>query len=135
MAIIQWTNELSVGVEEIDLQHQKMIEIINKLETPMAQEKEKEVLFGVIKELMAYAKIHFKTEEQYFEQFDYEDSNVHKTQHVSFVKNISKFCEDYLSGRGGLTVSIRNYLFNWVVDHIKGSDKKYTDCFNRNGLH
>ncbi|NLX27089.1 MAG: bacteriohemerythrin [Lentisphaerae bacterium] len=86
MAILQWTNELSVGVEEIDRQHQKMIEIINKLETPMAQEKEKEVLFGVIKELMAYAKIHFKTEEQYFEQFGYEDSNVHKAQHVSFVK-------------------------------------------------
>lgn len=135
MAIIQWTNEWSVGVEQIDRQHQKLVEIINKLETPMVQEKEKEVLFSVIQELMAYAKIHFKTEEQYFKQFGYEDSNVHKTQHVSFVKKISKFCEDYISGRSGLTESIKNFLFNWIADHIKGSDKKYTDCFNRNGLH
>ncbi|MBN2703597.1 MAG: hemerythrin family protein [Pontiellaceae bacterium] len=135
MAVIQWTNDLSVGVEKIDRQHQKLIETINKLETAMAQEKEKEVLFGVIQELIAYAKLHFKTEEQYFEQFGYEDGIVHKTQHVSFVKKISEFCEDYLSGRVGLSVSIKKFLADWVVDHIKGSDQKYTECFNRNGLY
>ncbi|MBN2704490.1 MAG: hemerythrin family protein [Pontiellaceae bacterium] len=135
MAIIQWTKELSVGVAEIDQQHQKLIETINELETAMEQEKEKEVLFGVIQELIAYAKNHFKTEEQYFDQFGYEGGKVHKALHVSFVKKISEFCKDYIAGRAGLSVSLLHFLGDWVVDHITGEDHKYTDCFNSNGLY
>jgi hemerythrin len=135
MAIIQWTTDLSVGVAEIDQQHQKLISIINDLDNAMAQKKGREVLRGVIQKLISYAQSHFKTEEEYFDQFGYEDSAAHKAQHVGFIKEISGFCEDYFSGKSGLSVSLMNFLGEWLVDHIKGADQKYVACFNRNGLH
>ncbi|MBN2685372.1 MAG: bacteriohemerythrin [Pontiellaceae bacterium] len=134
MAIIRWTNDLSVGVAEIDRQHQKLVETINILENAMAKGKGKEVLLGVIQELIAYAQMHFKTEEKYFDQFGYEGSEAHKKLHVSFVKKVSEFCEDYLAGRLGLSISLMNFLSDWVVDHITGEDQKYTTCFKSNGL-
>lgn len=134
MAIIQWTTDLSVGVSEIDQQHQELICIINDLDNVIKYEEERAKTMGVIRKLISYAQTHFKTEEKYFDQFGYENSAAHKAYHVFFIKKISAFCNDYFSGKPGLSVSLMKFLKNWLIDHIKGEDQKYTDCFNRNGL-
>ncbi|MGI6102630.1 MAG: hypothetical protein ACOYET_09155 [Bacillota bacterium] len=39
MALIQWSDELSVGVRELDAQHQRLIQMINELNEAMLQGK------------------------------------------------------------------------------------------------
>ena len=34
----------------------------------------------------------------------------------------------------GLSMEVMTFLSNWLQGHIKGEDKKYTPCFNANGL-
>ena len=68
MALLQWSDALSVGVVEIDRQHQKLVTMINDLNDAMRAGKGKDALGKTIAELIAYAATHFKTEEKYFDQ-------------------------------------------------------------------
>ena len=53
MSLIQWDNSYSVGVAEIDLQHQKLIEMINYLHKAMSEGKANDVLGHIVNELMS----------------------------------------------------------------------------------
>ena len=67
MALIKWNDSFSVGVVEIDLQHQKLVALINDLNEAMLQARGKTVLTRILNELVSYTVVHFGTEEKYFE--------------------------------------------------------------------
>ncbi|MBN2236229.1 MAG: hemerythrin family protein [Bacteroidales bacterium] len=134
MTIIQWKEEFSVGVIEIDHQHKKIVSLINQLFDAMKKGEANAVLGSIISELVFYAQSHFKTEERYFDQFNYIDTAKHKREHQSFVSDVSKFKADFDSGKITLSIGVFNFLQNWLHDHILGEDKKYTECFNKNGV-
>jgi len=134
MALIQWSDSLSVNVGEIDRQHQKLIAMINELNDAMRQGKGKEIVAKIINGLITYTGTHFKFEEQYFDKFGYPDKDNHKKAHSDFVRKVSDFKTGYASGKVGLSMDIMNFLSDWLQTHIKGTDKKYSAFFNEKGL-
>lgn len=134
MALIQWDSSLSVNVGEIDVQHQKLISMINELNDAMKQGKSKDVMVKIIMGLLAYTKTHFGVEERYFDKFAYPDTQNHKAEHAKFVAKVAEFKNDYESGKLGLSIQIMNFLSDWLRSHIKGTDKKYSAFFNEHGL-
>ena len=134
MALIQWNDGLSVGVGEIDRQHQKLIGMINDLNDAMKQGKGKDILYKIINGLTIYTKTHFGTEEKYFDQFRYPDANNHKTKHLEFTKKVTEFKEGFNKGKISLSIEIMDFLSNWLQNHIKVIDKKYGPFFNEKGL-
>jgi len=134
MALIQWNDGLSVGVVEIDGQHQRLIGMINDLNDAMRQGKGKEVLGKIINGLVGYAGTHFRTEEKYFKQFGYPDADSHKKEHDDFTKKVTEFKDGFDTGKIGLSIVVMDFLSNWLQDHIKGVDKKYGSFFNEKGL-
>ncbi len=134
MELIQWSESLSVNVKEIDLQHQKLVALINTLNDAMRERRTKEVVGDVIKELVDYALTHFLTEERYFEKYRYPKTVEHKHEHDSFAGKVSEFQKKYNEGRLALSIDIMDFLKDWLITHIQGSDKKYTAFFNEKGL-
>lgn len=134
MALIQWNDGLSVGVVEIDRQHQKLIGMINDLNDAMKQRKGKDVLSKIINGLTIYTETHFRTEEQYFDQFGYSDANNHKKEHLHFTKKVTEFKDGFDKGKIGVAIEVVTFLSNWLQNHIKGVDKKYGPFFNEKGL-
>ena len=134
MALLQWSDALSVGVVEVDRQHQKLVTMINDLNDAMRAGKGKDALGKTIAELIAYAATHFKTEEKYFDQFGYPESAVHKLEHVAFVQKVTDFKKGFDNGSLGLSLQVMDFLSDWLQKHIKGNDKKYTAFFNSKGL-
>jgi len=134
MALIQWDSTFSVNVAEIDKQHQKLIEFINNLNDAMKQGKGKDVLANIINELSNYATSHFAFEEGYFDKFGYPAAASHKLDHSNFVKKVSEFKNGFDSGQVALTVTVMNFLKDWLKNHIQGIDKKYSSFFNDKGL-
>jgi len=134
MAMIQWNNSLSVNVAEIDRQHQRLVEILNDLTDAMRQGKGKDILGKIISGLVSYAGTHFKTEEKYFDLFDYPEANSHKKEHADFTKKVVEFKAGFDSGKLGLSIEVMDFLSNWLQNHIKGVDKKYGPFFNDKGL-
>jgi hemerythrin len=134
MALIKWDDSLSVKVTVIDQQHQKLVSMVNELSDAMGQAKGKVVLGKTVDGLINYTKTHFKLEEDYFDRFGYPGSDKHKKEHVAFIQKVSEFKEGFEQGRIALTIEILYFLSDWLQNHIKGTDKKYSQFFNENGL-
>ncbi|MFA5163304.1 MAG: bacteriohemerythrin [Patescibacteria group bacterium] len=136
MPYIKWEDSFSVGVHEIDEQHQKIIEIINRL-SQMYEKKEVQdfVLEDIIKELSDYADYHFATEEKYFKKFAYEKTEGHIAMHNNYRDKIGELRVKYLADKKeDVFFELTNYLHDWWLWHINNADKEYTECFQNNGL-
>ena len=134
MPLIDWNEKLSVNVKEIDLQHKKLVDMINELNDAMRQGKGRDVLGKIINSLIEYAAIHFRTEEKYFVRFGYPDTEKHKQEHAAFVKKVADFKSGFEKGRLSVTLEVMRFLSDWLRNHIMKSDKKYSPLFNAKGL-
>lgn len=134
MSLLKWKTEYSVGVQEIDNQHKKLVELINKLFDVMKQGRANAVLGQILNELSSYAFSHFKTKEKYFKLFDYVEAEKHREIHQTFVKEITKFKNAFDAGQITLSIRIFAFLKDWLHNHILGEDMKDVDCFAKNGL-
>jgi hemerythrin len=134
MAIIQWSQDLSVNVSEIDVQHQQLVKMINNLDDAMRQGKGKEVLGKIISGLVSYTVSHFGKEEKYFDQFGYPEASAHKAAHASFISKVTEFKKDFETGKLGISIQVMQFLSDWLKEHIKVVDKKYGPFFNQHGL-
>jgi hemerythrin len=134
MALIDWDESFSVKVSEIDGEHRKIIDMINELHEAMLRKQGREVLTRIIEGLVAYAATHFKTEESYFARFGYPDAKSHIKEHGEFTRKISEFKAAFDSGKLGLSIDVIHYMDEWITNHIKVVDKKYSQFFNSHGL-
>ena len=134
MALIQWNDDLNVGVLEIDRQHQRLVGMINDLNDAMKQGQGKAVLGKIINGLTNYTRTHFGIGEKYFDQFGYPDANNHKKEHLDLTKKVTEFKAGFDQGKIGLSIEVMNFLSSWLQKHIKRVDKKYGPFFNEKGL-
>ena len=134
MSLWQWDETYSVGVDEIDDQHQKLIGMINKLHDGLGQGVGSGVIGDILNEMADYTEYHFKTEEDYFEKFNFREMDIHVSEHKSFSNKVSEFNAKFENNPMILSVEVMYYLSNWLKNHIQGTDRNYTKLFNDNGL-
>jgi hemerythrin len=134
MALITWNDSLSVNVAEMDQQHKKLVALINELNDAMSVGKGKDVLEKIVNDLATYITVHFRAEEKYFAQFRYPDTFNHRIEHVAFAKKVADFKDGFEAGRLPLSVEVMKFLSDWLRKHIMGTDRKYSQFFNENGL-
>ncbi len=130
---IDWSHDLSVGVEKIDLQHKELFHRINQLLTSILSGNSKKEAGKIIKFLEEYATLHFKLEEEYMTLYNYPDYSFHKSQHMEFVDNLL-----YIKGNiesAGLTSHVNRQLqrnvCNWLINHIATVDKAFGEFFKK----
>lgn len=131
---MNWSDDLSVGVSEIDEQHKRLVALINALHDAMRSGQGKDALEKTLGELAAYTQYHFTAEEEYMQKFGYPDYASHKKEHDAFVAKVADFQQAYTGGRLGLSIEVMTFLRDWMAGHIRGSDTHYTACFREHGL-
>ncbi len=134
MSYIEWNDTYSVKINEIDEQHKKLISLINELHNAMSKGKSKEILESILSGLVDYTVEHFSTEEKYMDKFNYPDSLMHKKEHQTFVRQVQEYQEKLKDKNFLLSIQVMNFLKDWLLNHILGLDKKYSDLFIENGL-
>ena len=133
--LMQWSDDLSVNIREIDEQHLRLIDLINSLQQAMRLGKGKEAVVSIIDELKDYTVFHFNNEEAMFEEHNYSGQVNHVAAHKKFVDTIISFEEEILSGKSSVTMEVMNFLKDWLVKHIQGVDQKYSRFFNDKGIY
>lgn len=134
MSFMTWNDSMSVGISEIDNQHKQLIAIINNLAEAMRARRSNEELGKILAELSRYTLNHFSLEERYFRQFGYPDAAAHIAQHKDFISKVSTFSADFASGKLAISIEVMNFLSDWLVKHIKGTDKQYGPFLKEKGL-
>ncbi len=134
MPLLNWDNNYSVNIQEIDNQHQLLIKLINELHDAMKIGKGKEALGSILNELVNYTVYHFGYEEKLFSTYGYSESIQHKAAHDKLVEQVKQIQKEYESGKTVFTLEVMNFLKDWLSGHIVGTDKKYSSFLNSKGI-
>jgi len=127
MSIIEWTDELSVGIASIDKQHQILIKLINSLNTAMATGQPNIAIADILVCLTDYTRVHFSYEESLLEKYGYKETKNHQRQHRELIEQIAALKERFQSDlSGSIGIEIMQFLKNWLTHHIMKTDKAYS---------
>ena len=127
---MQWTKDLSVGVDEIDSQHKELFNRINNLVTAIKQHRCKDEIDGTLKFLEEYAATHFAYEERYMKDHCYHGYQQHKAHHARYLGNLSELKKEAAVPRVhgssyDLSVTTNQMVVDWIIDHILKVDGKF----------
>jgi len=85
----------------------------------------KEFLDNTLDALVETTPMQFSTEEKLMDEHDYPEQGCHKREHTDLTRQVEELQIDYHAGKAQLTVPLSNFLNNWLVNHILGTDKRF----------
>jgi len=130
--MIEWNEEYSVGISTIDEEHKKFIDIINKVIVTKEHTDKPEEIREILYEMIKYALNHFATEETNMVKFNFPEYQSHRNEHLDFTDKTVSMINKVIKGDYNVANQILEYLKQWLVNHIQGTDRKYIDCFIKN---
>lgn len=119
---LAWNDSLAVGNTFIDNDHQKLIDMVNRLHILMQEGKGKDVLGKVLHNLISYTQEHFLREEDLMRKIAYPGRNEHKNEHEKLLEQVLDLQKKYESGAGTLSIQVLHFLRDWLINHIGKSD-------------
>ena len=134
MALISWDNSFSVKVKNVDTQHQKLFALINELHDAMNQGKGRDAAGKILDDLVNYTKTHFAFEELLLKNNGYPNFPAHKAEHDAFTGKVVEFQKQYKEGKATLALPLMTFLKDWLSNHIRGTDQKYSNFLNGKGI-
>ncbi|MBI5101979.1 MAG: hemerythrin family protein [Nitrospirae bacterium] len=128
---MEWTEDLSVGVDLIDEQHKELFRRINDLVKSIKNHACKFTIGETIGFLEEYAERHFAEEEKYMVMYDYPEYDLHRKQHKVFLSNCLELKKELAGLEGGgrpgsyeLSVETNRVVVDWIAQHIFTVDRK-----------
>ena len=132
--ILVWSDECSVNIKEMDEQHKKLVEIINKHNTAEKSKELRQRVKSTIKELLDYIDVHFKREEELMMQHDYSEYKAHKEEHSYIADEVYDLYMKHMKGEENVAFMVTSLMKHWLFNHICIEDKKYSKYLNSKGV-
>ena len=124
--MIEWKEDMSVGIEEFDSHHRRIIDLINSLDGAIGTDTARKVTQDALAELSNYCFYHFFAEEDAMEKCGFAGFSEHKEEHLKFIEKIFQLIEDMHIAREETSRELLDFLWSWLRNHILVTDKKYT---------
>ena len=134
MPLISWSDQLSAGIEEIDTQHKKLVQLINGLHDHMLAGDAGDIMGKVLDRVIEYTVFHFGTEERLMSEYEYPQSPVHKLEHQKLVSTAVDLQNKLKTGQGHITMETMKFLKDWLQNHILKSDKVFGKFLQSKGV-
>ena len=126
MKTIEWQNEYTVGVKELDDQHRNLLNTINTLIKEQEDKYEAAIFSPALSSLIHYAYTHFATEERYLLQVHFPNLKQHVLEHIDFImKTVGLALRIESSSGDELRIELLRYLKEWYSYHVLGTDRHY----------
>ena len=129
MTFMTWTEDMSVGLSELDEDHKALIRIINQLADNAGNESDGQALRQCLYALTRYAEFHFGREEAVMAACSYPETVEHKQEHKDFTQKIRGIARsfDEISAESVPQVNqdLLDFLKDWLQHHILIIDRSY----------
>ncbi|MBU0689698.1 MAG: bacteriohemerythrin [Gammaproteobacteria bacterium] len=124
---IPWDESLSVGIDVIDEHHRYLFDLVNDLYQVVIKKRGAREVARLIKSLDAYAKIHFRSEEQMMNHYAFAGIDRQLHQHHAFEEKIAEFYEELHANPLVAQFDVLSYLRSWLIHHIRVEDAKLVE--------
>ncbi len=132
---VEWDDSFSVHVNKMDEQHKKWIGYINDLHEAIITGKSRAVLQSILNKMLDYSKEHLASEEALLQKTHYPDYEQHKKIQTNFVSWVKGVIYDFNKNhKANLSVEVMDKMKNWLTNHIRTVDKRYSEHLNKHGI-
>ncbi len=132
MPLIEWSDNYSVGIETADIHHKKLSSMINSLYESMKSGDSHEVVAKILSALIVYTDKHFEYEEDLLKTHNY--PGYEEQKHIELLEQVKELNEKFNSRTTTISIELLSFLKGWLIDHINGTDKKYTEFLHSKGV-
>ncbi len=131
---LEWQESYSVGVQAMDDDHKRLLILLNKFQTAYEYHTGDEFEREALNELVDYTKTHLEREEKLMEENGYPDLEAHKQEHREMIARVEQFLTLYADKGHAVLGEVSQYLRDWLINHINGTDKRYGPYLNAKGV-
>jgi methyl-accepting chemotaxis protein/hemerythrin len=135
---IFWRDNYAIGVADIDLQHQRLLFLLNKLNALINDGKisRKRLMLALLEDFNEYANHHFVAEEALMTANLTADDFVrnHLAAHQAYWHKIPELTARYQAGDVAAAFELVDYLNSWWMNHILGTDQTLGRRLNSHGI-
>ncbi len=132
--MLEWNQNLTVGIPEIDEQHERLVTMAGELDAAMRTDYATHTLRPKFKELLELAAAHFKTEEKLMEQYGFPGLAKHRQDHGAITMQAKEILEKNERDKPlPYMMGILDFVGNWLISHIQNTDREYVAYLKNSG--
>ncbi len=124
MKLVEWRNEFKIGIEEVDFEHQELIELINDSYKEAKKEGSTMALIDCLGEIFAKISAHFALEEKDMREMKYDQYEDHKQDHEQLLDDIRDIMDEYENISTLDDKEFGQRLTDWFVNHFSTKDAR-----------
>lgn len=123
MTRLQWRDEYSIGIADIDYEHRELIGLINDLIDGIAEDSADAVM-DHLGEIYARIAAHFALEEKIMRERNYDQYADHKADHDRLLDAIRDIMDEYDDDASLDNDEFVDRLDHWFTDHFRTKDAR-----------
>ncbi len=124
MTLVEWCDEFKIGIEEVDFEHQELIELINELYAETKKEDSATAIMDCLEEIFAKISSHFALEEKVMKDLQYDEYEDHKEDHELLLDSIMDIMDEYADYTRLDEEEFSGRLNDWFVRHFSTKDAR-----------
>lgn len=125
MSVIKWRDSYNTGVDRFDMEHHKIVFLIDRMFYAIRDKNGKEVTQKACTDVLSYTEYHFANEEQAMKEANYQGLEEQLTEHARLkaeaIRLQTIIANEFPEGVN----EFYRFLREWLIDHIQVCDKKY----------
>jgi hemerythrin-like metal-binding protein len=127
-------NELSLGMSEVDVEHQLQVQLVESVRTAVATGRERGAVSTLLAQLRDASDVHFGSEEVMMRFHSWEGYQAHVEEHRLLLEALEGLQRRFEQDAGKDLMVAFDQLQAWLVRHIRGADRAFTEYVARGGL-
>lgn len=134
MFSFNWKSSYSLGINDLDQQHQVIMDCLNQLHEVMMSGRMNEDAAPLIDHLVSLAGEHFATEERLMESTQFPDLADHRAKHQALSQKVREFIARHEKGDRAAYSQFMFFLRGWMTRHMLNEDHEYAPWLAKHGI-
>jgi hemerythrin len=128
-----WKDIYSLDNQKLDDEHKTLFKIAEEAFAVVEPELKHEKIKNILNKLYEYMKVHFSHEEEYMQEINYPQFEIHKEIHENIVNTINEFVKQLATlSEDSFEKELAKLIDGTIVHHIVQEDKKIISWLKAN---
>jgi hemerythrin-like metal-binding protein len=125
MRELEWNEEFSIGLGELDQQHEELFRLLNDIIVRSRTAEHREQILAALDSLISATTDHFSAEERMMREAGFPFMIRHAEEHNALTALVLRFRSQFADTGVQMDDYLLTFLCHWLVDHIRIMDREY----------